>query len=169
MVDYILIDCGGTKTALQICRVDPQAGKKTINREPIVTLKNSDYSSFYDLLDDFFASRSLNQYSFQAVLVAGAGKISGGCISLTNLDWEIDRAKLQSRFFTSLSPDQIHLFNDLEAAAWFPLSKEIETYVDTIHQVDGTSENGHYLMLAVGTGFGTALGVFDPKTQNYII
>ena len=169
MFDYILIDCGGTKTALQICRVDLQIRKKTIKREPIVTLRNSDYSSFYDLLDVFFAARPLNQYSFQAVLVAGAGKISDGSITLTNLDWNIDRAKLQSRFFTSLSPDQIHLFNDLEAAAWFPLSKEIETYIDTIHQVDGTSKNGHYLMLAVGTGFGTALGIYDPKTQSYII
>jgi glucokinase len=106
-------DIGGTKTQLALCelREGPRVDIVLERR-----FDNAGYAGFEQVLDAFLADTGAMRGSVPRVGRAGfsvAGPVEQGGCRLTNLDWEIDGARLASRF----GFDVAEVLNDFAASA----------------------------------------------------
>lgn len=100
--------------------------------------------------------------------VAAAGRLSEGCIDLTNAGWRIDPSVLASAF--GLRTQRVTLLNDFEALAWSLPSLDAQEREDVPGRahgrslVAGTNPPGHRAVLGAGSGLGVAALLHTPIT-----
>lgn len=163
---YLLIDCGGTKTAFHTYVSTNDPDLLALHQ---TTYLNKDFDSFYELLQHFIDHIPSVNTNYSAILIAAAGSISNDSVKLTNLDWTISQKEIKKRFPRYSIKTNIYLINDLEATAYYPL---YSGSADNIIRIGGTSEyitDGSYTVLSVGTGFGTAFAAYESENRKYVI
>lgn len=143
-------DVGGTKTVLALYKSD-QGELTEIRKE---TYASGRHTRFEDLLLEFLGSDSL----IDAATFGIAGPIKSQRCITTNLPWVIDAAEIAEE----LNIPQVHLLNDLEAAAYGILRLE------HFHELnpDAREEVGHIAVIAAGTGLGEAILFFDGQDYH---
>jgi len=98
--------------------------------------------------------------------VAAAGRVSDGCIELTNAGWRIDPGVLASAF--GLRTQRVTLLNDFEALAWSLPSLDAQEREDIPGRARGRSlqavdrPSGHRAVLGAGSGLGVAALLHTP-------
>jgi len=135
-------DIGGTNTRLQL--IEFTEGDKA-NTLKDAHLSNGDYSSFNDLLDDFFSGTS---FKIDRVCFDAAGPIINEAIQLTNLSWKVSTADIKRRFKLA----KVALLNDFVAIGYG---------LETLQQKDLLTlqpgklrEDGVKAYIGAGTGLG---------------
>ncbi len=131
-------DLGGTKTNLAV--FSDQVGPRAPLAE--ATFLSSKFSSLSSIVNKFLACV---EHQVAGAVFGVAGPVVGGCVKLTNLDWEISEEQLGA----DCSLDSVHLLNDLVATAYsIPFLER-----DDIHTVN----EGRKVVAG-------AIGVIDPGT-----
>lgn len=134
-------DIGGTKSELAIVDL-----LQTPDTAPLLykRYRNSDFPDFQTILDDFLNDSPAPEYGCLGVAAA----IRNDTVKLTNLDWILEREKLQ----TSFGIKQLWLINDLTAVcSSVPLLGEDARF--TIQRGQPTA-SGVQAVIAPGTGLG---------------
>lgn len=137
----LLADIGGTHARFSL------ANERGFG--PITTLETEDYEDAGAAIQTFLDQNRLAAPPRTAAL-ACAGPVEQGFVQLTNRDWHVDAAELQSR----LGIDEVALVNDFAAVAWaIPALKD----GDLFRIGGGTSVAGApAAVLGPGTGLGVA-------------
>jgi glucokinase len=137
----LVADVGGTNSRLGLAsdgRLDPTSLRR---------FKNSDYGSFYDVVDAF---RQGQKYvEINACAVAMAGPVSAQRARLTNLDWEISSADLKH----AISCPRALLMNDLTALGYSLGHLPSEGVTTISEHAAGAPKNDQFLVVGLGTGF----------------
>lgn len=151
MSQILAADVGGTKTVLAIFET---------KEDQLVEIRKSVFPSgshprFEDLLWEFLGEEPHQAITAAVLGIAGSVK-NQRCIT-TNLPWTIEAAKVAAEF----GIEQVHLLNDLEAAAYGVLQ------LDTFYELNenAVQQTGHVAIIAAGTGLGEATLFYDG--QNY--
>lgn len=152
---YVLAgDVGGTKTVLCLYRIDAGSSSKTSLLEVHKTIyPSSAYPNFSDLVAAFIAEVAPQRPI--AACLGIAGPIHEQCCNATNLPWVIDARALAGEF----GFDDVHLLNDLEAAAYGMLHLSSDEFVEL--NPNAVPQTGHAAVIAAGTGLGEAILAWD--------
>jgi len=113
---------------------------------------SQNYSDLALIIRTFFDKHRVKQTP-QMACIAAAGPVSGGCVKLTNLPWEINAAQLG----VSLGIADISLINDVEAAAYAVDDEHVNSGI--LLQEGRAVSSGASVVVNIGTGFGQALRV----------
>ena len=134
-------DIGGTKTNLALFSI----GSVARSGQQARTFQNDGYADFDAVLEAYLGD---SEASVAALCIGVAGPVHQGRVELTNINWQLDTAKLCERFGFS----RAWLLNDLEATAQaVPLMRPEELH--TLHT--GKPEaGGNIAVIAPGTGLG---------------
>ncbi len=147
-------DVGGTKTVLCLYQFDQQAGPKPPLREVHkATYPSSAYADFTELMATFL--NDIPSLGPSAACLGIAGPIHEQRCNATNLPWVIDAAALADRFGLA----DVHLLNDLEAAAHGMLHLSVDEFVELNPRA--LPQSGHAAVIAAGTGLGEAILAWD--------
>jgi glucokinase len=136
-------DIGATKTTLALYEVAARPDAPLRQQ----TFQNANFTDFDSLLRDFLGVERLAP---AALCLGVAGVVRVNAVNMTNLNWSIDAAVLQTRFgFT-----QVNLINDLVATALGALHLDAAD----LHCLNpGEGEDGAAIaVLAPGSGLGEA-------------
>lgn len=148
----IFADVGGTNSRLAYATVDG------IEKTSIQHFVNSEYGSFYDLLDAYLAQHKISDA--QACCLAFAGPITAQRVSLTNIDWEISCQTLKSRYgFIEAT-----IINDLTAIG-YAIEKLPQSGVDKISSGLAKLDNNQSLVIGMGTGFNICPVKYSAQNQ----
>ena len=114
------------------------------------------HRSFEDAVHSYLADVANGGAGFrcQAALIAAAGPVESGQISLTNSPWRIDAEELQA----VIGGGTVRLFNDLEAVA-LVLPHLAESDMKLIGPAIAAPLKGNLLAVNVGTGLGAASAI----------
>ncbi len=143
MPTLLAADIGGTKTLLQISRID---GEVLINQRFV----SSDFASFDDLLAVFFNSLPADYLPIESACLAVAGPIIGRTAKVTNLPWQIDADGL----CRTLPLQQVMLINDFAAVGEGIACLHSEDL--TVLQVGKPDLSAPRAVIGAGTGLGQA-------------
>ena len=105
-------DVGGTTTRLGLFEHAPRRPKVVAVR----TYRNSDFSSFCEVLDAFTKDANASVVAgtrIESAVAGVAGPVAGGTARLTNIAWNVSAADIARRIGTP----RVRLLNDLEALA----------------------------------------------------
>ena len=138
----LLCDLGGTN-----CRLGFALNGKVIEQS-IHRFENSLFATFSDLLKHYLSGE---KDAPGAVIVALAAPVGGDAISLTNLNWKIDRYEIMR----STMSNDVYFMNDFEALG-YALMRPQDLTTKTL-QTGSFVEGGQRLVLGAGTGFNCAL------------
>lgn len=141
-------DIGGTKTVLAV--YDPEVGP----RQPLhkATYPSHDFDSLEAVVSAYLQSYS---WSVSHAAFGVAGPVVADRAEITNLPWIIERQRLAS----TLSLEDVHLLNDLEAVA---TSVPILMGDDVSVLNEGKADpHGAIAVIAPGTGLGEGFLVWD--------
>ena len=140
-------DVGGTKTVLALY----QNTEEGLNEVKKTTFASGQHERFEDLVNEFLG----NDYQISRATFGIAGPVKGQCCITTNLPWTIDAAEISQ----NLNIPEVHLLNDLEAAAYGILQ------LNDFHELNAQASvhKGHIAVIAAGTGLGEAILFFDGK------
>lgn len=160
-MSYILAgDIGGTKTVLCLYQV----GNTPTGSAPLTEVHKTFYPSashpdFGGLVADFLTRISPERPV--AACFGIAGPIHEQRCNATNLPWIIDARILADSF----AIHDVHLLNDLEAAAYGLLHLPAGEFVELNPQA--VPQAGHAAVIAAGTGLGEAIMAWDG--QRHIV
>ena len=150
-------DLGGTKTILAIYS-NEKYPKRLFNKYYI----SSEWKSFYSLFENFI-KQIPNQISLPEYGCIGvAGPIKEGKVTITNLEWDIDKNKL-----CSLSKiNNIELINDFSVLIYgIPFFKKNQ--YEVIQGTLNSEANNNKALIAIigaGTGLGISRGLITSKS-----
>jgi glucokinase len=145
-MDVIAGDIGGTKSWLVWAEVDGSGG---VNVRFEHVYASAGFASAADLLHQFYADAQLAKPPAGVCLALPGPVREGMPIRLTNLDWTLERAALQ----TALGTPRLLFLNDFQAAARGVATLAVEDYV-TLNTGEETAGQ-----VRVITGAGTGLGL----------
>jgi len=138
-------DIGGTKTLFQLSL---EQGEVIAELE----FASQEFSSFYDMLAQFF-ERALDQNTHvEAACFAVAGPVSGTEASVTNLPWKIETTAIKERFPIA----QVSLCNDFEAVG-YGIDTLAEDDLHVLQQGDALQPSNVRAVIGAGTGLGQAI------------
>jgi glucokinase len=138
-------DIGGTKTLFQLSL---EQGDVIAELE----FASQDFSSFYDMLAQFFERVLEQDTNINAACFAVAGPVSGTQASVTNLPWKIDVAVIKERFPIA----QISLCNDFEAVG-YGIDTLAQHDLHALQQGDMPQASNVRAVIGAGTGLGQAI------------
>lgn len=141
----LCLDIGGTKLDYRF--LDISSGQCATVLEG--RLLCSEFLAFTDALHWLLGQVML---PVDRVCIAAAGPVFKGVISFTNLDWQIDKLKIQQKFALK----SLILVNDLAAMMW---SLQSLTGKEQIVVKDGDVTGQTKIIVAPGTGLGVGIGV----------
>jgi glucokinase len=144
-------DIGGTKTVLALFEGEGPAMRRPLLQE---TFPSRQYSTFVDVLSDFFSHSPWVR--IRAACFGVAGPVVDGRCHTTNLPWLLDDRDLQAH----LGIEQVRLLNDVEAAAYGMLHLQQEEFC-VLNPESDPGRKGHAVLIAAGTGLGEALLYWD--------
>jgi glucokinase len=112
----------------------------------------SRFADFCDALTCYFELKEVAEIKPQFIefAVAAAGSVECGVVQLTNSAWRIDAKEISDRFGVP-----VHLFNDLEAAA-FALPQLAGPDIVSIGGNWSILPSATRIVINIGTGFGAA-------------
>lgn len=140
-------DIGGTFSRFRL--LEPSNGYSRIRHT--ATWRSTDFGSLEEAIDCYLKQLSrLERARIQSSWLAVAGPVQGNRVQFTNLPWETDAESLEM----ALRLPQVHLVNDLEALAHAVPSFRNQDVVNV--QGEHSKNTGRGLVIAVGTGLGTA-------------
>jgi glucokinase len=151
-------DIGGTKTLLQILRLDESSLNVTALHEQ--RFDSQAYSNFEDLLKEFIDScdNQLEQ-TIRAACIGVAGPVSDTIAEVTNLPWRIDSQSLQQIFDIA----SVRLINDFQAVG-YGISSLSDTDISVL-------QNGMYqdqgIRAVIGAGTGLGQGILTWRDNYY--
>jgi glucokinase len=166
------IDIGGTKILAALAR---RSGSTWV-LEGRVSLASRDVQGLPDAVDRILAAPGLHdavtQSPIDGVAIGAAGPVQDNVARLTNLSWDVDGPALAARLrsqggrdlgrgsaFSQKNSVPVLVMNDLAAHGW-GLSGLPPGTKKTLHP--GTPKaTGHEALLAVGTGVGEAILVWN--------
>lgn len=151
-------DVGGTKTLLQLYRIDATGTRHELAQQ---LLQSSAYPSLEELTQQFIRESGEGNPDSACFAVAGPVKHQGErqTARLTNLPWQLDNILLGE----TLGIDRVSLLNDFQAIG-YSLNELADDTLVTLHQADG-SRDGSRLLLGAGTGLGVSL-LFPHSGEN---
>ena len=153
-------DVGGTKTVLCLYRMDDSASANpTLSEVHKTVYASAAYPDFNELMAAYLSDSGT--YRPSAACLGIAGPIHAQRCEATNLPWVIDAARLGERFGLA----DVHLLNDLEAAAYGMLHLSDDEFVELNPQAQ--PQTGHAAVIAAGTGLGEAILAWDG--QRHIV
>ena len=145
----LVADVGGTQSRLGLIQ------NGVLNKKTIRKFLNSNFESFYKVIEQYFVDNE--QKKISSCVIALAGPIVAGRVSFTNLDWEITVSDLKK----STSCKKVTLINDLTSLGYC-LEKLPSHGITHITGPDTVSiHNGQYLVVGLGTGFNVCPVVSD--------
>ena len=142
-------DIGGTRTRLALFEDDDEGGRVRPVRSDVVASREA--SSLDEIIERFLAESG--KVTPRAACLGVAGAIVDGETKTTNLPWQVS----QSALSTSLGIDQVHLMNDLEAAAHGVLALRDESKLAVLQEGVAPKEPSALALVAAGTGLGVAI------------
>jgi glucokinase len=147
-LEFIAGDIGGTKTILALFSTGG-SGSFKLRLESEFVSRN--YSSFSDLLQEFTARASEENFHPEHAYIGVAGPVVDGRSQLTNLTWRVDEEELSSEFGLK----RVYLMNDLVAIAnYVPHLKPDETRTLNPGNPPLESDQGTIAVISPGTGLG---------------
>ena len=139
----IAADIGGTSTRLALA---DQSGEVKAQRD----YASRAHDSLEAILRRFLADHDLDPAKVSRLVLALAAPLTGDCVKLTNLPWELCRDSLR-RIFPGAGVDFI---NDFQAAALGALAADEDGLL--VIQDRPRDPEGRRLALGAGTGMGVA-------------
>ena len=133
-------DVGATNARLGLF----EASGQRLSPIRVSKFHNRNFPSFDAILDKFLADRP----AVDAACFGIAGPVLDGKVHLTNLNWLIDRRKVQSR----LGTDRVWLLNDMEATGYG--IGEMQPQDLLVLNPGIPDENSSAALIASGTGLG---------------
>lgn len=151
-------DVGGTKTLLQLYRVDARGRRQELAQQQ---LHSADFSSLETLAQQFIQESGAGTPASACFAVAGPVRQHAGrqTSRLTNLPWQLDSLHLSE----SLSIPNVSLLNDFQAIG-YSLNELTANELIPLHQADA-EPMGTRLLLGPGTGLGVCL--LCPHDNDY--
>ncbi|MEI8055230.1 MAG: glucokinase [bacterium] len=128
-------DIGGTHTRLRLA-------------DTIVRYNNSDYSSFLDIVNNFFTKVKVKHGEVASACFGIAGPIIDNKVSLTNLSWLIDANDIGRAF----KIDKVELINDFMAIGYGISVLKPEDLLTL--QIGKPCKDGIRAYIGAGTGLG---------------
>ena len=150
-------DIGGTKTLLQICRVQRDE-RAQLSGYTVLAEQRYDsavYADFGDMLQEFLAQHAQYRAEIRIACFGIAGPIKAGVARVTNLPWLIEAEKLQRE----CAIPRIKLINDFQAIGFGIEGLSIEDVVTL--QVGSPLEKGVRAVIGAGTGLGEGFLVWE--------
>lgn len=136
-------DVGGTKTVLGLYDADDGPRQPRVE----LTFASREYPGLAEIVGDFCHATG---ESFDAACIGVAGPVVGREATVTNLQWTVSVANLQS----TLGVEHVRLLNDLQAIGHaIPLLGSADLYVLNRGQPESA---GSMAIVAPGTGLGEA-------------
>ncbi|WP_289041581.1 glucokinase [uncultured Aliiroseovarius sp.] len=154
----LVADVGGTNTRVALAQ-----GTK-LRPDSIVKHRNCDHSGLAELLGAYLDGQGNPVCDRAAVAIAGPVKDGAG--QLTNLNWQLDKARLARVSGARRSA----ILNDLQAQG-HALGHIDDRHLTTLKQGQDVNPNAAMLVIGVGTGFNcapvfqTAKGRFVPPSE----
>lgn len=136
-------DVGGTKVALAI--VEPRGDRFRLVRE--ARFPTVDFDGLVPVVRRFLAAGGERP---ERACFGVAGPVVDDPVTMTNLDWAIDRERLA----TAIGIPRTEIINDVAAAAWGVGALESHALA-TLHE--GVERGPTAVLVAAGTGLGTAI------------
>ena len=138
-------DVGGTKTLLGLFeRATPRPRQVAARTYP-----TNQFASFDAILEAF--ARDIGApFVIDAAVAGVAGPVVGGVARLTNVGWDVERA----RILTHLKTSRVDLINDLEAMALGATVLDPDEVIEL--QRGNARDDGNAAVIAAGTGLGQA-------------
>ena len=157
-MEIIAGDIGGTKSWLASATTQGRIITR-INYEHVYA--SNDFRSAEALLSQFMQDAHLSRVD--AACLALPGPVTRHKpIHLTNLDWVLERAPLQ----TLLGTHDVYFLNDFQAAAEGVASLTPAEYIELNPKAE-SSENGTRVITGAGTGLGLAFMQADIRGRYY--
>jgi glucokinase len=153
-------DVGGTKTLLQLHRIDQQGERHEVSQQ---LLHSTDFASLEELVSQFIKESDAGTPDSACFAVAGPVQQHGEQQSsrLTNLSWQLDTLQLSEE----LGIHQVTLLNDFQAIG-YGLNELSDDELVPLHQAESL-QDGVRLLLGAGTGLGVCL--LFPHSETNII
>lgn len=122
----------------------------------------SDYASPIEAIRAFLTAHGSGHAPDRAV-VAAAGPVVNGRVSLTNAAWTVDSERIRQ----GLGLERVRVLNDFEALGWALPALQPK---DLFALGDGVRvERGTMAVMGPGTGFGLAAMVFGAKAPTVLV
>ena len=151
----LVADIGGTNTRLAF------SSGATVLRGTNRRFRNQEFSDVDDLISKYLSAEKKsyhpNSISSISLCAAVAGPVFDNRSSMTNIDWEIDAGKLQSRFGFS----NVSIINDLQALG-HSLHMLSDSDAPLLHQGGNRRGSNTKLVVNIGTGFNCAVAHNTP-------
>ena len=142
MKPILVVDAGATKTDIGLLQ-HKEGGWQTLTEQRFVS---REYGDLGDLIEAF--TKEIGTDMSTAAIGVPGPVVAGRCTT-TNLPWKIDA----NRIAAQLNIGQVHLLNDLEAAA-FGIAEL--TCNELVVLNEGNPRPGHRVLIAAGSGLGEA-------------
>lgn len=143
-------DIGGTNARLALARMN--AGKIELSNRQ--TFACAEYPGLEAVIEAYFQQQGVKQRPARAC-IAAAGPVANGALAMTNLNWKISEAGIEST-----GVGKARLINDFQAFARAAPALE----VGDLHPIgphDRAKETGSLVVLGPGTGLGVSALVRD--------
>jgi len=153
-------DIGGTSMRLQLVKFDKEKNNagEVLNS---MRYNNSEYASFAEIIDTFFADVKISHKQVQSACFAIAGPIIDGVVKFTNLPWLIRLKEMREKF----ENPNVALINDFEGVGYgIETLKANEFYT---LQAGHPQENAVRAYIGAGTGLG--VGYMVSHTGSYTV
>jgi glucokinase len=143
-------DVGGSKTLLQLYRIDATGSRRELAQQ---LLQSNAYPSLEALTQQFINESGEGNPDSACFAVAGPVKHHGErqTSRLTNLPWQLDNIQLSE----ALSIGKVSLVNDFQAIG-YSLHQLARDDLVPLHQAE-SAPTGSHLVLGAGTGLGVCL------------
>ena len=148
-------DIGGTKTILRLVEVTQQG--KSFETIEQVTYASKNFPDLVPMVQQFFSS--IQQPSPQVACFAIAGPVVNNTSKLTNLNWELDKQRLENE----LDIEKVSLINDFAAVSYGILGLQ-NSDLETL-QAGNPRDRSPIAVIGAGTGLGA--GFLVPQASNY--
>lgn len=161
MTTVLAGDVGGTKTLLCLYQIDDRAcADAPLTEVHKVVYPSSAYADFTELTAAFLSD--VAPHRPVAACLGIAGPIHHQRCHATNLPWVIEARTM----VTDFGFGDVHLLNDLEAAAYGMLNLPADAFVELNPRA--VAQAGHCAVIAAGTGLGEALLAWDGRRHTVI-
>ncbi|WP_244072438.1 glucokinase [Nitrosomonas sp. PY1] len=139
-------DIGGTKTLLQLAKIDDAGVDVVLTRK----YSSQEYISFVDMVKDFLQHAEINPTISAACFAVAGPVIDHQKAKLTNLNWVIDSSEIAAQ----CSLPQVMILNDFEAAALG--IDALSSHDLEVLQIGLAHPLGMRVILGAGTGMGVS-------------
>ena len=110
---------------------------------------NADFADLYQVIERFLQDKGGQDVRISNMALALPGPPDSECMRLTNIDWVVERSRLQERF----DVDEVFLLNDFQAAAVGAINCDAPM---ALHPAQGRPRTGTAVVTGAGTGLGLA-------------